>query len=350
MMRKPLPDQLSAWLVWLLLVGCLISLPVAAQQGADARREAMQTMPGVTSDYWRDVVSGSKGSTQSRSPGADTLIMVEGERWRELRSTWVSPGGGIALGGSLAAITFFYLLVGRIKLVNPRTGRVVERWSRWDRTIHWYTASLFIILALTGLSILYAKWFLMPLLPTSVWGGFMLAAKNIHNYLGPLFALGVLAMIVKWIRHNFFNLTDLKWFLKGGGLVGKAHPSAGFLNGGEKVWFWMIVFVGLTVVGSGLVLDFPNFGQSRETMQITLLIHAGASLLLTAAAFGHIYIGTLGTEGAFEGMKTGYVDESWAAQHHDLWYEQVKDQAVPAEEVLNQPEQSAAPTRQVSNS
>ncbi|WP_409522870.1 formate dehydrogenase subunit gamma [Nitrincola sp. MINF-07-Sa-05] len=349
-MRKPLPDQLSAWLVWLLLVGCLISLPVAAQQGADARREAMQTMPGVTSEYWRDVVSGNKGSTQSRSPGADSLIMIEGERWRELRNTWVSPGGAIALGGSLAAITFFYLLVGRIKLVNPRTGRVVERWSRWDRTIHWYTASLFIILALTGLSILYAKWFLMPLLPASVWGGLMLAAKNIHNYLGPLFALGVLAMIVKWIRHNLFNLTDLKWFLKGGGLVGKGHPSAGFLNGGEKIWFWMIVFVGLTVVGSGLVVDFPNFGQSRETMQISLLIHAGASLLLMAAAFGHIYIGTLGTEGALEGMKTGYVDEAWAKQHHDLWYEQVKDQAVPAEQVLSQSEQSAAPTRQAGSS
>ncbi|EXJ09857.1 formate dehydrogenase subunit gamma [Nitrincola nitratireducens] len=312
------------WLV-MLLVGCLFSLPVVAQsQGADARREALQSMPGTTPDFWRDAAGGVSGRTTSRSVGADTLIMTEGERWKEIRNEWISPGGLLALGGSLTAITFFYLLVGRVKLTHPRTGKTIERWTRWDRAIHWYVATLFIILALTGLSILYAKWFLMPILPTSLWSAWMIAAKNIHNYLGPLFSLGVLVMIVKWIKHNFFNLVDLKWFIKGGGIVGKGHPSAGYLNGGEKVWFWMIVFVGLTVVASGLVLDFPNFGQTRETMQLFLIIHAVSSLVLMAAAFGHIYIGTLGTEGAFEGMKTGYVDESWAKQHHDLWYEEVK--------------------------
>ncbi|WP_417581449.1 formate dehydrogenase subunit gamma [Nitrincola sp.] len=312
--------------IWLmLLLAVLLALPVTAlAQESDTRREAFQSMPGTTPDFWRDAVEGVSGRTQSNSPGADTLIMLEGERWKDIRNQWISPGGAIALGGSLLAITLFYLLVGQVKLENPRTGKTIERWTRWDRAIHWYVAVLFIILGLTGLSILYAKWFLMPILPTSVWAGWMIAAKNIHNYLGPLFALGVLVMIVKWLKHNFFNMTDLKWFLKGGGIVGKGHPSAGYLNGGEKIWFWMVVLVGLTVVVSGLVLDFPNFGQPRETMQLFLIIHAVASLVLMAAAFGHIYIGTIGTEGAFEGMKTGYVDESWAKQHHDQWYDAIK--------------------------
>lgn len=313
--------------VWLmLLLAALLALPVTAlAQESETRREAFQSISGTAPDFWRDAVGGVSGRTQSNSPGADTLIMLEGERWKDIRNQWISPGGAIALGGSLLLISLFYLLVGQVKLENPRTGRKIERWSRWDRAIHWYVAVLFIILGLTGLSILYAKWFLMPVLPTSVWAGWMIAAKNIHNYLGPLFALGVLAMILKWLKHNFFNMTDLKWFAKGGGLVGKGHPSAGYLNGGEKVWFWLVVFVGLTVVVSGLVLDFPNFDQSRETMQLFLIIHAVASLVLMAAAFGHIYIGTLGTEGAFEGMKTGYVDESWAKQHHDQWYDAVKN-------------------------
>lgn len=322
-------SEMSLKACLILLLVALMALPVSAsaQQGADARREAFQSMPGTQPDFWRDAAQGVSGRTQSNSPGADTLIMVEGERWREIRNHWISPGGAIALGGSLGAITLFYLLVGQVKLEHPRTGRKIERWTRWDRVIHWYVASLFIILGITGLSILYAKWFLMPILPTSVWGAFMNAAKNIHNYLGPLFALGVLAMIIKWLKHNFFTMTDLKWFAKGGGIIGKAHPSAGYLNGGEKVWYWIIVTVGLTVVVSGLVLDFPNFGQTRETMQLFLIIHAVASLILMAAAFGHIYIGTLGTEGAFEGMKTGYVDESWAKQHHDLWYDAVKEKS-----------------------
>ncbi|SFC28783.1 formate dehydrogenase gamma subunit [Marinospirillum celere] len=324
-------------LVALLLAGCLLSLPVVAQsQGgppADARQELMQALPGVTSDYWRDVKGGVSGTTSSTSPGADTLIMVEGETWREWRNNWISPGGLIALGGSASAIFLFWLLVGQVKLDKPRTGRKIERWSRIDRTIHWYVASLFIILAVTGFLLLYAKWFLAPILPNSLWAGFMIAAKNIHNYLGPLFALGLLVMIIKWMRHNVFNRVDLKWFAKGGGIVGKGHPSAGFLNGGEKVWYWLVTFLGLTVVISGLVLDFPNFGQSRETMQTTLIIHAIGALILMAASFGHIYIGTAGTEGAFEGMKTGYVDEAWAEQHHDLWYEAVKHEAISEEEL-----------------
>jgi formate dehydrogenase subunit gamma len=324
------PGWLS--LVALLLVGCLLSLPSVAQpdqsQTADAKRELMQSLPGVTSDYWRNVEGGSSGTTTSNSPGADTLIMVEGEAWREWRNNWISPGGLIALGGSAVTILLFYLLVGSIKLDHARTGRKVERWKRLDRAIHWYVASLFIILGLTGLMLLYAKWFLQPILPGGVWAAFMTASKNIHNYLGPLFALGLLAMIIKWMHHNWLTLVDLKWFAKGGGLVGKGHPSAGYLNGGEKAWFWLVTFVGLTVVVSGLIVDFPNFGQSRETMQTTLLIHSIAALILMAASFGHIYIGTAGTEGAFEGMKTGYVDEAWAKQHHDLWYEEVKDQAI----------------------
>jgi len=329
----------SDWLrlVALLLVGCLLSLPVVAQpdsgQPEGSSRHLMQALPGVTSDYWRDVKGGVSGTTSSQSPGADTLIMVEGETWRQWRNNWISPGGLIALGGSASAIFLFWLLVGQVKLSGPRTGRKIERWTRFDRALHWYVASLFVILAITGLMLLYAKWFLQPILPGSVWAAFMMTSKNLHNYLGPLFSLGLLVMIVKWMKHNAFNRVDLKWFAQGGGIVGKGHPSAGYLNGGEKVWFWLVTFLGLTVVISGLVLDFPNFGQSRETMQTTLIIHAIGALVLMAASFGHIYIGTAGTEGAFEGMKTGYVDETWAKQHHDLWYEAVKDQAISEQEL-----------------
>lgn len=335
--------RLGGGLLLLLVLLLSWSLPALAQppstQPADARRELMQTLPGVTSDYWRDVQGGVSGTTSSRSPGADTLIMVEGQRWREWRNQWVSPGGLLALGGSALGILGFYLLFGQIKLAHPRTGRKVERWTPLDRAIHWYVASLFMILALTGLMLLYAKWFMQPILPASVWGSLMVAAKNIHNYLGPLFSLGLLVMILKWIKHNAYTRVDLAWFKQGGGILIKGrHPSAGYLNGGEKTWFWLVTFLGLTVVISGLILDFPNFGQSRETMQTTLLIHAAGALILIAASFGHIYIGTAGTEGAFEGMKTGYVDEAWAKQHHDLWFEEVKDQLVEAPKTPAAPE------------
>jgi formate dehydrogenase subunit gamma len=275
-------------------------------------------------DYWEVVQKGESGTTQSQTREAGQLINVKGEEWRHWRNQWVTPAGAYALLGTLGLLAVFYLIVGQKKLDHPRTGQVIERWKRLDRANHWLVAVLFIILTISGLSILYGKFFLKDVMGDSLWAGYMTMSKTLHNYLGPLFALSLLFMIVRWLKHNFFNKTDLIWFFKGGGIIGNAHPSAGYLNGGEKVWFWMITIIGLLVCATGLVLDFQNFGQPRETMQIANLLHAAGSLLLIAGSFGHIYIGTIGTEGALEGMKTGYVDETWAKQHHDLWYEEVK--------------------------
>jgi formate dehydrogenase subunit gamma len=276
-------------------------------------------------DYWDVVKQGDQGSTQAQGQEAGQLINVAGEEWRLWRNQWVTPAGAYALGGTLAILAIFYLIVGQKKLDAPRSGQLIERWKRLDRANHLTVAILFIILAVSGLSLLYGKFFLRDVLGDSLWANYIMLCKLAHNYLGPLFVLGLLFMIVRWMKHNVFNGTDIVWFLKGGGIIGKAHPSAGYMNGGEKVWFWLLTIVGLVVCASGLVMDFQNFGQDRETMQIANLLHGVGSLILIVGSFGHIYIGTLGTEGALEGMKTGYVDETWAKQHHDLWYEEVKN-------------------------
>ncbi|MAY41045.1 MULTISPECIES: formate dehydrogenase subunit gamma [unclassified Neptuniibacter] len=276
-------------------------------------------------DYWNVVKQGDQGSTQAQGQEAGQLINVAGEEWRLWRNQWVTPAGAYAIGGTLAILAIFYLIVGQKKLDAPRSGELIERWKRLDRANHWTVAILFIILAVSGLSLLYGKFFLRDVLGDSLWANYIMLCKLAHNYLGPLFVLGLLFMIVRWMKHNIFNGTDIVWFLKGGGIVGKAHPSAGYMNGGEKIWFWLLTIVGLVVCASGLVMDFQNFGQDRETMQIANLLHGVGSLILIVGSFGHIYIGTLGTEGALEGMKTGYVDETWAKQHHDLWYEEVKN-------------------------
>lgn len=273
-------------------------------------------------EYWRVVQQGDEGRTQVEGEEAGQLINISGETWKYWRNEWVTPAGAIAISGTLAILLIFYLIVGQKKLDQPRTGVKIERWKRLDRANHWTVAVLFLILGFSGLNILYGKFFLKDVMGDGLWASYIMLCKQLHNYLGPIFVVFLLFMIVRWIKHNFFNKTDLIWFIKGGGIIGNAHPSAGYLNGGEKVWFWMITFFGIAVSVSGLILDFPNFGQFRETMQWANLIHAGASIILLAASFGHIYIGTVGTEGAFEGMKTGYVDETWAKQHHDLWYEE----------------------------
>lgn len=208
--------------------------------------------------------------------------------------------------------------------------------------MHWYTATLFIILAITGLSLLFGRVVLVPLLGLQGNAGWAAFAMSVHNYVGPFFTIGVLAILISWVRHNIPSGTDLKWFAAGGGFKPGAHPSADKANAGEKVWFWIVVLVGLVAVCvTGLILDFPIFGQTRADMQLSNLIHGVASLIWIAVFLGHAYVGTLGTEGALEGMTTGRVSSEWAEQHHDIWYDKVKHL-----EQIEQPEVSgrAIPT------
>ncbi|WP_027856006.1 formate dehydrogenase subunit gamma [Marinobacterium jannaschii] len=306
------------------LAALLISLIILPVKAEDSVPSEQRVAAFAGAEYWQVIRQGENGTTQSSTAEAGNLINVQGDYWRYWRNQWITPAGAFAVGGTLGLLAIFYLIVGQKKLDAPRSGNTIQRWSRLDRANHWTVAILFIILGISGLSLLYGKFVLKSVMGDGLWASYMLACKLAHNYLGPLFVLGLLLMILRWMKHNVFNRTDLTWFIKGGGIIGNAHPSAGYMNGGEKIWFWLLTLFGIAVCVSGLILDFPNFDQVRNTMQWANLVHAAGSLILIAASLGHIYIGTLGTEGALEGMTTGQVDETWAKQHHDLWYQEVK--------------------------
>jgi len=295
--------------------------PVAAPQGSG----------DIGSDYWRALRQGESGYSASAPGRQSDLINVSGSAWMTQRNEEVTKIGAWAFAIFAGAVLLFYLARGTVRVDKGRSGRVVERWPLAHRIIHWWVAVLFIIQLFSGLVILYGKSLLIPLLGKETFGVLAQLAKTTHNYLGPLLFVGMVVMIVAWLKHNIPKGVDFSWFAKGGGLVGKGHPSAGYLNGGEKAWFWLVATVGGLIVVTGMVLDFPQFGQTRETMQSMNYLHGVAGLIVGAMTIAHIYIATLGTEGAMEGMLNGYVDVNWAEQHHDLWYEEVKDQAIDAE-------------------
>ncbi len=284
-------------------------------------------------NFWRAVREGAPGYSAVSGPEAGVFINNGGQNWRQLRNGIIANYGGWAIVLGLGAIALFFLIRGRIKIDEEASGVSVPRWKTWERVMHWYTAILFVLLAITGLSMLFGRAVLIPLLGAKGFAAWANLSINVHNYVGPFFAIGVFAMLLFWVKHNIFNSTDMAWFAKGGGIFSKAHPSAGKLNGGEKVWFWIVIFVGLIAVcGSGLVLigwmaQLGLVNETRATMQLAHQVHSIASIIWIVVFFGHAYIGTLGTEGALEGMTTGRVSVEWAKQHHDLWYEEVKDQA-----------------------
>lgn len=317
--------KMMLWTGILMLVA-ILTLPLMgylATGSVEAEGTSEATNPRA--DTWRQVRQGNEGYSAVKGRETDELIQSSGENWRQLRNGPMATYGSWLLGFVLIAISVFYIARGRVELSHPRTGKTVQRWTLNERRLHWTTAVLFIVLGITGLSLLYGRIVLIPLLGHEGFGLYANIAKYTHNILGPIFMLALFTILVLFFKHNFFNKVDIEWFKAFGGMVGDKHPSAGRMNGGEKVWYWTLATAGVALCVSGLVLDFPNFGQEREVIQLAHLIHLITALILVAFSFGHIYIGTIGTEGALEGMTGGQVDVAWAEQHHDLWLKEVQE-------------------------
>lgn len=309
--------------------------------------ERAKVQPGNNAPMWRQVGSGVTGVSslpKSEAPEAGNLIQPfvqypgsrltnAGEAWREVRNNWIVPYGGSLLLIVLVAIGLFYWRAGTIKLHEKPTGRLIERFTPFERSAHMVNAAAFTVLAISGIVMAFGKFFLLPIIGTTLFGWLAYLLKNAHNFAGPLFAVSLVIVIITFVRDNLPAKGDLGWLLKGGGMLSGHEIKSGRFNAGEKVVFWAgVLFLGVIVVASGLVMDklMPGITYDRATMQVTHMIHAVSTLLMLVLFMGHIYLGIV-TEGALEGMKTGYVDEAWAKQHHELWYEDVKAGKVPAQ-------------------
>ena len=294
--------------------------PQAAEQ---AKRQ--QSQPGNNAPLWREVRSEKEYTTTARGVEAGVLVQSAGETWRQRRNNQLIPLGGLLIAGALGACLLYYLWKGTMRLKEPRTGRMVERFSLFERTMHWTVAITFSVLALSGLAMLFGKAVLLPVIGHTLFAWLTMLAKNLHNFVGPVFAVSVVLLFFTFLRDNLPSVRDFVWFARAGGLLSGEHVPSGRFNGGEKVWFWVgVLGLGVTASVTGLILDFPNFEQGRGVMQLANMVHVIATVLMMAMAAGHIYMGTVGVEGAYEAMKTGHVDESWAKEHHEYWYDDIK--------------------------
>lgn len=343
----PFADAKSGYSLAALLFGLIVamlSLPALAEEGSGAS-PIMVPDPGA--DLWRAVRqrgAAESGSTQVRGVETGVLIQQRGEDWRSYRNNYFISIAAIVIGAVAALILVFFLIRGRVPIHGGRSGRRIRRFVEFDRILHWFTAILFIFLAITGLILLFGRFILLPLFGPEAFAMVASVSKEGHNLIGPLLLLSVFLFLIRFATKNLPARGDLGWLLKGGGIIGKKHVSAGFFNAGEKIWFWAVIVLGLIVSITGLILLFPGFGQGREIMQLALVVHGIAAVLFIAGSFGHIYIGTLGMEGSLESMTTGYVDENWAKAHHDRWYEKVRDQPEQAQGKAGRPTTSLRST------
>jgi len=271
-------------------------------------------------NFWRTVREGQAGYTAVPGREAGVYIHGNGVNWQAYRTQILAPYGSYLMGVVLALIGIFYVARGPVKLENGLSGISVSRFSVFQRIIHWFTAILFWLLALSGLVLLYGRYVLIPLLGAEGFAVTASACKEAHNLFGPIFFLALVLLFFAFVRNNFYEKGDISWLKNGGGMFGR-HASAGRFNLGEKLWFWLVCLLGILVSVSGIVLDFSILGLDRTAMELAHGIHTAAALLFIAISFGHIYLGTVGTQGTLQGMTQGSVDLNWAKLHHDRWAE-----------------------------
>ncbi len=322
---------------------------------AAAMSSQLGTLGGASDpDLWRALRYGSADITVSSGGKEATVLMQDGGmRWLAWRQGPLATYGAWLLAATVVALLLFYLLRGRIRIDGEKTGRTITRFKAVERFGHWLLAGSFVLLALTGLLTLFGRFAIIPLIGRDAFAPMAHFSKWIHNNVAWAFMLGLIMVFVMWVAHNIPNRTDLKWIAVGGGLLKKGvHPPARKFNFGQKLIFWGVLVLGVSVSVSGLSLLFPfempmfaatfekmnalglpqlfGFGPlptamaPHEEMQYAQLWHAIVAFLMMAMILAHIYIGSVGMEGAFDAMNSGEVELQWAREHHGLWVEEVE--------------------------
>src|SRR2546429_6464415 len=311
-----------------LIVG--VATPAAAQQ-RNPDSSVNPTANSVKEDQLFNEFNRISGRCSIPDQKACTIEQPAGRDWRQFHEVTLRWIGAISILGMLALLIVFYLVRGMVRIESGRSGRVLVRFSAFERFVHWMTASCFVILAISGLNITFGKPLLLPLIGPEAFTTWSQWAKYAHNYLSFPFTIGVFVIFLMWIAWNVPNRVDVEWLKEGGGMVGHKHPPAYRFNAGQKMIYWIVVLGGTAVAVSGYLLMFPFYATEIQGMQLAETLHAIIAVLFVAAMLAHIYIGTIGMEGAFEAMGEGTVDVNWAREHHALWLEQEMARTGPNE-------------------
>ena len=340
-------DYGSWWHFVLLLIA--FSFPAIHAPASAQEKPTQLNPPSIGQDnnaeMWRAVRQGVQGTVSIPDKKAGVLVQSEGEEWRSIRNGPMSKYGVWLILGTISLLALFFFVRGRIRIESGRTGRSVLRFGMFERVVHWTVAGSFVLLAVTGLNLLYGRYLFKSWFGGDTFAMMTMLGKYIHNYVGLLFILGLGLMFIVWCRQNLPSRIDLSWLAQGGGMLKRGvHPPAKKFNAGQKIVFAAVIIGGTLLSYSGITLMFPfAAGLTVQDMQQTQLLHAIGALGLTAVIIAHIYIGTVGMEGAIDAMWSGHVEENWAREHHSLWFEELSGHTeVPTSETQTSPGPASA--------
>jgi formate dehydrogenase subunit gamma len=320
------------------VVGILVMVAMAAPSNAQQLNpdgSPNPTASGVDEQTLLRQVPRIEGRIDIPDQRESVLIQPAGRTWEYFHEVILRWLGAIVILGMIVVLAIAYLVLGRLRISAGRSGVKVPRFNGFERFSHWLTAVSFVLLGLTGLNVTFGKIVLLPLVGPDNFSALSQAAKYVHNFVSFSFVVGLILIVELWIKDNIPRKMDIEWLKEGGGFIKSKHPQAGRFNAGEKLVFWFALGAGAAVIVSGYLLMFPFYVTDIAGMQVAQMVHAVVAVLFVAVILAHIYIGTLGMEGAFEAMGEGTVDLNWAKEHHGLWLEEMR--AAGANEAHGQP-------------
>ncbi len=339
---------LTSWRPILAAFAVLVAVFAAGPASAQQPTKVNPTADAVQEQQLLDALKSSgnpavTGRISIPDQRAGSLILPAGRDWQQWRQTTLPRLGAISIVGMTIVLLIFLAVKGRIKVDAGLSGQQVERFNSVERFAHWLTATAFVILALSGLNITFGRQLLMPVVGADAFTAISQLAKYLHNYMSFAFVIGLVMMFVQWVIFNIPTIRDIRWIAAGGGIFGKTHPPAAKFNAGQKFVFWVTILGGATMAVSGYVMLFPfytvpaaipgnlsAFTMTVEGLQTMSWLHGLVGMLMIAMIVAHIYIGTVGMQGAFWSMGTGKVDSNWARQHHSVWAEGVLPKTSPS--------------------
>jgi formate dehydrogenase subunit gamma len=308
----------------------LVAVPAAAQHGRDVppppqAGSASGMNPTAAAPGEQQLLqelNKLQGRVSIPDSKAAVLEQPQGRGYQSFHERYLPWIGGLLIIAVLLGLALFYAMRGRIRTEAPETGIKIRRFNAFERLVHWMTAASFIVLGLTGLNYVFGKRLIFPLIGPDAFAAWSQWAKFAHNFIAWPFIIGIVLMLLIWIRDNIPDRYDWPWLRQGGGMFGRGHPPARRFNAGQKLMFWSVILGGGALSVSGILMLFPFWSLDINGMQWAQYVHAFTGVIMIAIILGHIYIGTLGMEGAYDAMGSGEVDLAWAREHHSAWVDE----------------------------
>lgn len=217
----------------------------------------------------------------------------------------------------------------RILSTRPVEVRRYVAFTRWN---HWFTATCFILLMLSGFALFHPSLYGL----SGLFGGGQ-TTRWLHPFIGIALAVGFLGMFVQLVHLNILRREDLVWTAQIGDVISgheERLPELGKYNFGQKVVFWGMFWLILALLISGIMMWYQYFPDavSVETRRIAILVHSIAAILIVLLLILHIFA-AIWTRGTLRAMTRGTVTGGWSWRHHRKWLRELarRQDSKPAE-------------------